>query len=76
MGRDLVKKARDGRLEALKKNGSRHPPAMNVLPLLPGSAGQRSRMLTDPRKVSREPAAFEPPVPLASGLGSIKRQTV
>lgn len=49
---------------------------MNVLPLLPGSAGQRSRMLTDPRKVSREPAAFEPPVPLASGLGSIKRHTV
>jgi hypothetical protein len=76
MDRDLVKKARDGRLNALKRISSRHSPAMNVLPLLPGNAGQRSWMLNDPRKVSREPAAFEPPVPLASGLGSNKRQPV
>ena len=76
MDRDLVKKAREGRLQALKKTGSLPSAAMNVLPLLPGSAGQRSGMLNDPRKVLRAPAAFEPPVPLATGLGSIRRQPV
>jgi hypothetical protein len=76
MVRDLGEKARDGRLKALAKLSYRQSIEPNVLPLVSRSAEPQSGTVDDLRSVFREPAAFDPPAPLASGLGVKKPQSV
>jgi hypothetical protein len=76
MDRDLEEKARDGRLKALAKLSYRQSIEPDVLPLAPRSVVPQPGTLDDLRSVFREPAAFDPPAPLASGLGAKKPRSV
>lgn len=67
MDRDLVEKARDGRLKALAKLSYRHSIDTNVLPLVPRSAAQQPGASDDLRNVFRDHAALDPPIPPATG---------
>jgi len=67
MDRDLVEKARDGRLKALEKLSYRHSIDTNVLPLVPRSAAQQTGNSDDLRTVFRDHAAIDPSTPLATG---------
>jgi len=75
MDRDLLQKARDGRLRALEKPSCDHAIETNVLPLVPRHAPQHGTA-EDLRNVFRQPADFEPPAPLATGLRAKKTRPV
>jgi hypothetical protein len=72
MDRDLGEKARDDRLKALAKLSYRQSAEPNVRSLVSRSAEPQPGTVDDLRRVFREPAAFDPPAPLASGPG-VKR---
>jgi hypothetical protein len=67
MDRDLVEKARDGRLKALAKLSYRHSIDTNVLPLVPRSATQQPGASDDLRNVFRDQTAQDTPTPPATG---------
>ena len=67
MDRDLVEKARDGRLKALAKLSYRHSIDTNVLPLAPRSAAQQPEASDNLRNVFRDHAAIDTHTPLATG---------
>ena len=76
MDRDLGEKARDGRLKALKIISYRQSAEPDALPLVSRTAVPEPGTVDDRRGVFREPVAFDPPAPLASGLGVKKPQSV